>query len=105
MSNQYIPNDTAEIRRKLKEEVGIKHVDALFSDINEEIRLKKALDIPGPLSELEVRREIEGILKKNRTIKDLASFLGAGVWPIGVKEHLQDFLPVSLVEYDGESTT
>ena len=81
MSNQYIPNDTAEIRRKLKKEVGIKHVDALFSDINEEIRLKKALDIPGPLSELEVRREIEGILKKNRTIKDLASFLGAGVWP------------------------
>ena len=81
MSNQYIPNDTSEIRRKLMKEIGINHVDELFSDIDEEIRLKGSMNLPGPLSELEVKRETERILKKNRTIKDLDSFLGAGVWP------------------------
>ena len=81
MPNPYIPNDTEEIGRKLKGVIGIKDVDELFSDIPEEIRLKKPLSLPDPLSELEVRRETEKILKKNLTTKDLVSFLGGGIWP------------------------
>jgi len=81
MSNRYLPNDTEEIREKLKKEIGIKDVDELFSDIPKEIRLKNALNIPGPFSDLEIKREIEEILKRNRTIKDLTCFLGAGIWP------------------------
>jgi len=81
MANRYIPNDTEEIRRRLKEATGIETAGDLFSDIPSEIRLRKPLDVPGPLSELEVWRETEKILKKNQTVRELTSFLGAGIWP------------------------
>ena len=61
--------------------IGIREIDELFSDINEEIRLKRDLNLPDSLSELEARREIEKILKKNCTVKEMTCFLGAGVWP------------------------
>ena len=81
MHNRYIPNDTAEIRKRLMDAIGIREIDELFSDINEEIHLKRDLNLPDSLSELEARREIEKILKKNRTVKEMTCFLGAGVWP------------------------
>ena len=81
MFNRYIPNATEENRKKLEKTIGIENVKALFSDIPEEIRLKKPLCIPGPLSELDVRRKTEEILKKNHSIKELTSFLGGGIWP------------------------
>jgi len=78
---QYLPNDTAEIKEKMMREIGVKSIDELFSDIDEEIRLKRQLNLPKPLSELDVKREVEKILEKNRVFKDLVCFLGAGVWP------------------------
>jgi len=81
MSNQYIPNDTEEIREKLVKTVGIKETEDLFSDIPKDVRLRKPPSIPSPLSEIEVKREAEKILESNRTVKELISFLGAGVWP------------------------
>jgi len=78
MFNRYIPNDAPEIEKEMKEEIGF---DDLFSDISENIRLKKPLNLPGPLSELEVKHEAEKILRKNKSFKDLLCFLGAGVWP------------------------
>jgi len=81
MFTRYLPNDTKEVRKRLKKAMDVKDVEELFSDIPEEIRLTKTLNIPGPLSELEVKREVEKILKRNRTVKDLVCFLGAGVWP------------------------
>jgi len=81
MPNPYIPNDTEEIRRRLRGIIGIKDVDELFSDIPEEIRLKKPLSLSEPLSELEVRCETERILEKNLTTKEFVSFLGGGIWP------------------------
>ena len=81
MFNRYIPNATEENKKKLEKTIGIENVKALFSDIPEEIRLKKPLRIPRPLSELDVRRKTEEILKKNHSIKELISFLGGGIWP------------------------
>lgn len=73
-----MPNDVPEIEEEMKKEIGF---DDLFSDINENLRLRKPLNISGPLSEFEVKREAERILKKNKSFKDLLCFLGAGVWP------------------------
>lgn len=81
MPNPYLPNDTDDIRHRLKQTIGIKDVDELFSDLPGEIRLRRPLSLPEPVSELEVRRETEKILGKNRTVKELISFLGGGVWP------------------------
>ncbi len=81
MPNRYIPNDTKEIRERLKKAIGIDSIDELFSDIPESIRLVEPLNLPGPLSEQEVRREVERTLEKNLTTLELVSFLGGGVWP------------------------
>ena len=81
MPNQYIPNDAEENRKKLEKTIGIESVEALFSDIPEDIRLRRPLRIPRPLSELDIRRKTEKILKKNLSIKELTSFLGGGIWP------------------------
>ncbi|MCD6464766.1 aminomethyl-transferring glycine dehydrogenase subunit GcvPA [Candidatus Bathyarchaeota archaeon] len=79
--SRYMPNDTPKIRKRMMKEIGIKSEEELFSDIDENLQLKKPLNIPGPFSELEVRKEVERILKKNRSAKDLICFLGAGIWP------------------------
>ncbi|MEM2593738.1 MAG: aminomethyl-transferring glycine dehydrogenase subunit GcvPA, partial [Candidatus Bathyarchaeia archaeon] len=81
MFRRYMPNDTVEIKEKMMKDVGIEDIEDLFSDIDERIRLKKKLNLPKPLSELEVKREVEKILEKNRSFKDFVCFLGAGVWP------------------------
>ena len=81
MSNRYIPNDTEEIRERIKKAVGLDETEDLFSDIPIDIRLRRPLSIPGPLSELEVKIEAEKILERNRSVTEFTSFLGGGVWP------------------------
>jgi len=80
-SHPYIPNDVEAVKKKMLNVIGVKGIVDLFSDIPEEARLKRPLNIPKPMSELDARREVERILQKNKTTKDLDSFLGAGAWP------------------------
>ncbi len=80
MVHPYIPNSVPDIKRRMMAELGIKFVEDLYSDIPEEIRLKRRLNIPGPLSEMEVRRTVSEKLGKNVRLKAIP-FLGAGVWP------------------------
>jgi glycine dehydrogenase subunit 1 len=80
LSNPYIPNDTDEIKQKLIERIGLQSVDDIFNDIPNNIPRIQNLSLPKPKSEIEVRREVETILNKNRTTKDYLSFLGGGVW-------------------------
>jgi len=90
MSNRYIPNDTEEIRERIKKAIGLDETEDLFSDIPIDVRLRKPLSIPGPLSELEVKLEAEKILERNRSVTEFTSFLGRGIWshyvPIVVDE-------------------
>ncbi|MBO8136664.1 MAG: aminomethyl-transferring glycine dehydrogenase subunit GcvPA [Desulfotomaculum sp.] len=76
---RFIPH-TDEERKEMIAELGIKGIDELFQDIPEEVRLKKDLNIPGPFSELEVLRKIKSMAAKNKTVDQLVSFLGAGVY-------------------------
>ncbi|RLF65193.1 MAG: aminomethyl-transferring glycine dehydrogenase subunit GcvPA [Thermoplasmata archaeon] len=62
----------------LMEKLGIENVDELFEDIPEEIKID-GLDIPPGKEEIEVDREIRGILKKNKSFDDMPSFLGGGI--------------------------
>jgi glycine dehydrogenase subunit 1 len=77
----YLPNSVKEIKQKMLSEMGLKSVEDLYSDVPEKVRLKGKLDLEGPYSEFEVRKISESILKKNRTIKDMPTFLGGGIWP------------------------
>ncbi len=74
----YIPN-TQEERREMLRTLGIDAVDELFADIPAELR-NPPLDLPDPLSELELRREMEGLAAQNRHTSGRPSFLGAGAY-------------------------
>ncbi len=63
------------------EEIGIKGIDELYSDIPEKFMLKRQLNLPSAKSEYEVKRHVELLLGKNKTSQDMPSFLGAGCWP------------------------
>jgi glycine dehydrogenase subunit 1 len=59
--------------------IGVNTIDDLFNDIPEKIRTDLG-HLQKGMSELEVRRWVEGILAKNQSTNDTPSFLGAGVY-------------------------
>lgn len=73
----YISN-TEKQKKEMLDAIGVSDVLDLFSDIPKELILKGRLNIPSAMSELEVKRHMEGIASKNNT--GLASFLGAGAY-------------------------
>jgi glycine dehydrogenase subunit 1 len=77
----YIPNSAPEIKKAMMRDIGIKSVEELYSDIPKQLMLKRRLDLPSQTSELEVRRHVERLLAKNRTSREMPTFLGAGCWP------------------------
>ena len=76
--SHYIPN-TDEDRREMLRALGIGSVEEIFTDIPETYR-NPTLDLPPPLSELELKREIESMAADNRHPGLLACFLGAGAY-------------------------
>ena len=72
----YIPNSVPEVKGRIMREIGINDVEELFSDLPVKSRPP---NLPGPMTEYELRRHIEGILAKNRD--DLVVFCGSGCWP------------------------
>ena len=75
-ASPYTPNTDAD-RRAMLDAIGVDSADELFEDIPAEYR-NPPLDIPPPLAELELRREIEAMAGENIVPGDYASFLGAG---------------------------
>ncbi|MCI0863839.1 MAG: aminomethyl-transferring glycine dehydrogenase subunit GcvPA [Chloroflexi bacterium] len=74
--SHYIPNTTGE-QAEMLAAIGIDSIDQLFADIPAEFR-NPVLDLPAPLSELEIQRELSGMAAKNRPLGSGPSFLGAG---------------------------
>ena len=77
MQFPYIPHTDEDVREMLGRS-GARSIDELFNDIPENIRLKKLLDLPKALSELELRAELYNIASENKNSTDNAVFLGAG---------------------------
>ena len=74
--SHYIPNTTDE-QAEMLAALGIDSIDHLFDDIPDQFR-NPALDLPAPLSELEIQKELAGMAAKNRPLGSGPSFLGAG---------------------------
>lgn len=74
----FIPN-LARLQEML-EELKIKDVRELFSDIPQEV-LVKDIKIPEARSQLEVEKELKEIAEKNKPFPKLLSFLGGGIKP------------------------
>ena len=52
-------------REAMLGELGLDSIDDLFRDIPPEVRLDRPLDIPDPLSEWELLREMAGLAERN----------------------------------------
>ena len=74
--SHYIPNTSGE-QDEMLASLGLASLDDLFSDIPGEF-LNPPLDLPEPLSELEIQRELAGLASRNRALNGGPSFLGAG---------------------------
>ncbi|MDI6819455.1 MAG: aminomethyl-transferring glycine dehydrogenase subunit GcvPA [Candidatus Hodarchaeaceae archaeon] len=88
MGHPYVSND-ARTREQMLHEIGVTNIDGLFADVPSEIRLKRPLNLPGPMSELETRRHVQAMLAKNKPFTQMLSFLGGGVWPHHVPAHVR----------------
>ena len=73
---EYIPKTAAEEQAML-EAIGVPSFDQLL-DIPAEFRLNRPLALPPPLSQMELRREMEAISRKNSDTTSHLSFLGGG---------------------------
>ena len=74
----YIPNTPAD-REEMLRAIGVSSTQELFRDIPATFR-DPPLDIPGPLSELELRQELEALAAENRHALQGPCFLGAGAY-------------------------
>ncbi|MFA5537409.1 MAG: aminomethyl-transferring glycine dehydrogenase subunit GcvPA [Bacillota bacterium] len=75
----YVPH-TAKDRQEMLESMGKSSIEDLFHDIPSELRVKGELPIEGGFSEIELRRLLGGLAKKNQSLDEFVSFLGAGVY-------------------------
>jgi len=73
----YIPHSNKEIREMLSF-LGVKSLKDLYSKIPYEMKQKRELNLPEPLSELELLRRLKFISNKNTSVNRKISFLGAG---------------------------
>lgn len=75
----YVPNPSWVVRQML-DAIGVKDIDDLFADIPDDLKLDRELNLPGPLSEMELRRELAALAAKNLSAADRPCFLGAGAY-------------------------
>jgi glycine dehydrogenase subunit 1 len=74
----YIPHSEAD-RQAMLAAVGVRSVEELFAGVPERVRFPE-LDLPAALSEIEVRRELEGLAAANLATANVPCFLGAGAY-------------------------
>jgi glycine dehydrogenase subunit 1 len=79
-AHPYLPNSVPEIKEKMMADIGIKTIDDLYVNIPEKLKFKGELNVPGPYTELEVKKLVSDTLEKNTHLK-CPPFLGGGVWP------------------------
>jgi glycine dehydrogenase subunit 1 len=74
----FIPHTWQE-REVMLHDIGIANIEELFNDIPLEHRFPQ-LSLPPALSEMEVSSELQSIAYSNESVRELASFLGAGAY-------------------------
>jgi glycine dehydrogenase subunit 1 len=75
----YHQNLSAEMTEMLRK-TGIRVPEELFSTIPRELQVAGELQLPPPLTEWELRKELTALAGKNLTGRDAMSFLGAGIY-------------------------
>lgn len=74
---RYIPHTESEISEMLSG-IGVSSIEELFKSIPTESKVKGDLKLPKALSEQELLKHMDEVSKKNLSVCDFTSFLGAG---------------------------
>ncbi|MFC1911746.1 aminomethyl-transferring glycine dehydrogenase subunit GcvPA [Chloroflexota bacterium] len=93
MQSPYIPNTAAD-REILLGEIGADSADELFQDVPGKF-LNAPFRLPAPLSELELKRELQQLSSRNASLDDYSCFLGAGYY--------HHFIPAIVGQITGRS--
>jgi glycine dehydrogenase subunit 1 len=75
----FFPN-TDDDRRAMLREIGVGSFEDLIVAIPPELRLRGGMNLPTPLSEFEVSRELQKLAEQNRSTNQMISFLGGGAY-------------------------
>jgi len=75
----YIQNSD-EDRRKMLEAIGVSSFEELLEPVDEKIRLRDGLRLPGGMSEPEVVERMAELAGRNRPASSMVSFLGGGIY-------------------------
>ena len=71
----YVPTTAAE-REQMLARIGVRELNDLYADVPQQMLLRRPLDLPSGLSELEVRERVTELAEKNRVFKTVLR--GAG---------------------------
>lgn len=71
---------TSDDKKQMLEKIGVKSFDDLISVIPDKLRFTGKLDLPEPMSELEISKHCSEIASRNANQKEFISFLGGGVY-------------------------
>jgi glycine dehydrogenase subunit 1 len=80
-SNPYIPNSSKNIIERMLREIGVSSIEEFYRDVPRNIQRTETLGLPSAHSEIEARRTLESLVKKNQTLHEMPTFIGAGTWP------------------------
>ena len=75
---RYIPNSPGE-RAEMLEQIGVSSMENLFDSIPADLRLRRSLNVPAALSELELLKKFDATATRNPAAHR-PSFLGAGAY-------------------------
>jgi glycine dehydrogenase subunit 1 len=77
----YIPNSVPAVKRQMLDAVGAQDANDFYTDVPENLRFKGLMNLPKPLlSEYELKRHVEDLLRRNKYVGEYLSFLGAGCY-------------------------
>jgi glycine dehydrogenase subunit 1 len=93
MSSPYLPNTDSD-RSAMLREIGVGCVEELFRDIPEELRHAQ-FRLPSPLSELELKKELNRLANRNASLDNYVCFLGGGSY--------RHFIPATVEHVIGRS--
>jgi glycine dehydrogenase subunit 1 len=75
----YISHSPEDIKAMLAE-IGLKDLEDLWSSIPDHIRLKSRLELPDPVSDLELEKELGAMAGQNKDLSNSLCFLGGGYY-------------------------
>ncbi|MGH9705665.1 MAG: aminomethyl-transferring glycine dehydrogenase subunit GcvPA, partial [Candidatus Acidiferrales bacterium] len=87
---RYLPKSPSE-RREMMDAIGVRTIEELFESIPRKFRLGEPLNLPGPLSEMEIIQYFQARAAENS--RGYTSFLGAGVY-----SHLRSVVADALIQ-------